>query len=179
MLARRNIQVLVMEPDMPWRQRCCGGLFVLGFLLWVYEAVAYAVSWPYHLPPPGLHAVLMSSLTVKLVGLVVMAGGLLVYGLALLALGEAWRVGIDRTTPSLLVTRGIFAWSRNPIYVGLDGLIVGTFLVQGRLLFLGLALGLPMLLHVQIRYEETFLQDTFGEMYRGYCAHVGRYVRFR
>jgi protein-S-isoprenylcysteine O-methyltransferase Ste14 len=49
--------------------------------------------------------------------------------------------------------------------VGLDGLFVGTFLVQGRLLFLGLALGLPILLHVQMCYEETFLQDTFGEAY--------------
>ncbi len=48
-----------------------------------------------------------------------------------------------------------------------------------QLVTLRLALGLSALLPIQIGYEEMLLQDTFGEMSRDYCAHGGRYVRFR
>ncbi len=74
---------------------------------------------------------------------------------------------------------GIFAWTRNPIYVALDLIFFGAFLVQGRAIFLALALALAGLLHYQIRREEKYLARLYGDAYRAYCERVGRYVRWR
>ncbi len=105
-----------------------------------------------------------------------MVAGVALYGLALAAFGHSWRMGIDRKTPGALVTHGIFAWTRNPIYLSLDLLVVGTFLIQGRLLFLALSLVIVGLLHDQIRREERFLAEAYGDAYRDYRAWVGRYL---
>ena len=94
-------------------------------------------------------------------------------------MGRSWRIGIDRNTPGALVTSGIFAWTRNPIYVALDLIFFGTFLVQGRAVFLGLALALAGLLHYQIRREEKYLAGLYGDAYRAYCERVGRYMGWR
>jgi protein-S-isoprenylcysteine O-methyltransferase Ste14 len=100
-------------------------------------------------------------------------------GLALPAFGDSWRLGIDRETSGPLVTHGVFAWTRNPIYVGLDSFALGTFLVQGRLIFLALALVSVGMLQDQIRREERFLARAYGGAYREYCARVGRYVKWQ
>jgi protein-S-isoprenylcysteine O-methyltransferase Ste14 len=151
-------------------------LSVISLVLWWYELVAY--TWPLsiHLVPTRLGVVLFDVAIVKIAGGVLMLAGLVIYGLALLALRESWRLGIDRKTPGPLVTDGIFAWSRNPIYVGLDLMIVGTFLIQGRLIFLVLATAFVAMLHLVIRREERFLSETYGDAYRNYCARVGRYI---
>ena len=95
------------------------------------------------------------------------------------AFGDSWRLGIDRDAPGVLVTDGIFAWTRNPIYVGLDLLALGTSLVQGRLIVLALALVIAVMLHDQILREESFLARTYGDAYREYCARVRRYGSWR
>jgi protein-S-isoprenylcysteine O-methyltransferase Ste14 len=179
MLYARKVHVVVNDSHMSLRQKICGFLFVISFLMWMYEAIAHALSLPYHMPPPLLHSLLIQFISVKIFGASLMVVGLLIYGLALLAFGDSWRVGIDRKTPGTLITHGIFAWSRNPIYVSLDFLVFGTFLLQGHLLFLVFALCIPLLLHEQIRQEEHFLHEVFGIPYRAYCARVGRYFRLR
>jgi len=148
-------------------------------LLWGYEVVAYA--WPLrtHLVPAPLGTGLIDAVAAKVVGLVATLSGLLIYGLALRAFGASWRLGIDRAAPGSLVTDGIFAWTRNPIYVALDLLAIGTFLVMGRLLFLALGLIIVAMLHGQIRREERFLVEAYSDAYREYCARVGRYARWR
>jgi protein-S-isoprenylcysteine O-methyltransferase Ste14 len=52
---------------------------------------------------------------------------------------------------------------------------LGTFLAQGRLVFLGLAFVIVAMLHDQIVREERFLLRTYGTTYRDYVARVGRY----
>jgi protein-S-isoprenylcysteine O-methyltransferase Ste14 len=79
-----------------------------------------------------------------------------------------------RTTA--LVTAGIFARSRNPIYVA-DALILTAHAA-----WLGrpfAVLGIPALvaaLHPQIRAEEGALRARFGSEYDAYVAHVPRWV---
>jgi protein-S-isoprenylcysteine O-methyltransferase Ste14 len=123
--------------------------------------------------------VLVDALGFKVLGVLATLLGLLIYILALQAFGASWRLGIDRAAPGALVTHGIFAWTRNPIYVALDLLAVGTFLVMGRLIFLALGLIMAAMLHGQIRREEHFLTHAYGDLYREYCARVGRYARWR
>ena len=85
-------------------------------------------------------------------------------------------MGIDRDMPGQLVTGGVFAWSRNPIFLFMNAYALGTFLLSGRLVFLVFALLAIAALHSQIRREESFLEDAYGEAYRAYRAATPRYL---
>ena len=91
----------------------------------------------------------------------------------------SWRLNIDREKAGPLVTRGVFSRSRNPIYLSFDLLVAGSFLIHGRLLFLGVGLVVAATLHALIRREETFLAGCYGDAYRAYAARVGRYWTWR
>jgi protein-S-isoprenylcysteine O-methyltransferase Ste14 len=107
--------------------------------------------------------------------------GLCLVGLALLLLslvsfGQSFRVGIDLDHPDTLVTTGIFAFSRNPIYVAFGCVLIGQFLVfPNWILLVYLAAGL-WLLHRQALREEAFLKKHYGQKYVEYCHRVRRYL---
>ena len=178
-LYAHGVRVVVVDRQRPPAQILADLLLLACLLLWSYEVVAYACPLRTHLVPPPLGTVLVDAVGFRVVGVFATLSGLLIYSLALQAFGPSWRLGIDRAAPGVLVTHGIFAWTRNPIYVALDLLAVGTFLVMGRLVFLALGLMMVSMLHAQIRREERFLTQAYGDAYRAYCARVGRYARWR
>jgi len=108
-----------------------------------------------------------------------LAVGGAVFILALVSFGASWRIGIDAKTPGGLVTTGIFALSRNPIFVFLDLYAFGTFLINGTLGFLLFALVLAAGIHYQILQEESFLRRTYGTDYHDYCRRTARYFSWK
>lgn len=81
-------------------------------------------------------------------------------------LDSAWRMGIDPNATTGLVTRGIYARIRHPIYSALILFFVGCFLAYPCVVSaIGLALVVPGV-YVQSRREERFLLERFPE-YRG------------
>jgi protein-S-isoprenylcysteine O-methyltransferase Ste14 len=100
------------------------------------------------------------------------------FTLALTAFGTSWRVGIDARAPGKLVTTGIFGLTRNPIFVGIDLYVLGTFLLTGRAAFLAFAAAAAVAVHFQIREEERFLAGHYGAAYEAYRARVPRYLGF-
>ena len=72
----------------------------------------------------------IQSEVVAWVGVALCFGGLLLLFLSLVSFGQSFRVGIDVDQPDKLVTTGIFAISRNPIYVGFALVLLGEFLVS-------------------------------------------------
>ncbi len=175
-LYARGIRVLAVDRQRTPRQILEDLLALACLLVWSYELVAYAWPLQIHLVPPRVGMVLFDSPALKIAGALLMPAGLAMYGLGTRELGGSWRLGIDRKTPGPLITNGVFSWTRNPIYVSFDLLLIGTFLTQGRLHFLLLALILAVMMHLQIRREEHFLIRNYGDAYRSYCAGVGRYV---
>jgi protein-S-isoprenylcysteine O-methyltransferase Ste14 len=119
-------------------------------LRWWYELVAYARPLPFHVIPTALGVVLFYAVGLKAIGAAMWVVGLVVYGLALWAMGDWWRIGIDRERPGAPVTGAIFGWSRNPIDLGFGFCALGTSLVQGRLVFLLMALLLAVMPHALI-----------------------------
>jgi len=111
-----------------------------------------------------------------LLGVTLVTLGLVIFIFAFVSFGDSWRVGIDVRSPGALVTTGIFAASRNPIYVFLDLWFFGIFLINGTLIFLLFAVAAVALLHWQIRREEDFLLRLYGQPYQDYRAKTGRYV---
>ena len=112
------------------------------------------------------------------------AAGVLLLGLALMGWAALpmlrRRTTLNPMQPeraSELITTGVFAYSRNPIYLG-DALVLLAYA-----LWLGQPLnGLWLLVFVwglgrfQIRAEEAALSVRFGEAYRQYCQRTRRWL---
>lgn len=172
----RGVRVITLARGKPAAQALLEGALAVALPVWVWEVVAYAWPLPLHVFPPPFDTVLLEGTAVRAFGVAAIAAALGIFASSLVAFGDAWRVGIDREAPGALVTQGVFACSRNPIFVAMDLYVVGTFLVSGRLVFLLCALATLAALHAQILQEERFLEATFGAAYRQYRRRVPRYL---
>jgi len=109
-------------------------------------------------------------------GVLACAAGLVVLAWSLISFERSFRIGIDSEHPDRLITTGVFAFSRNPIYVAFFSILLGQFLVLPgwlTLIYLGGAAGL---FHRQVLREEAFLKPHYGAEYAAYCARVRRYL---
>jgi protein-S-isoprenylcysteine O-methyltransferase Ste14 len=76
-----------------------------------------------------------------------------------------------------LVTYGIFAWVRNPLYIGNFLIWMGFVVGSGVLWFLPVAIALFALEYTLIvRYEEGVLESIFGAQYVDYRARTPRWL---
>ena len=75
-----------------------------------------------------------------------------------------------------LVDRGVYRWSRNPMYIGILMVLAGQMLYTG-FWELGLyALVVFGVFHLYVtRFEEPRLRRDFGEDYVRYCRRVNRW----
>ena len=113
------------------------------------------------------------------IGLVVGLMGLLI----LLMAGASFVARKTTVSPhhpektSALVTDGIYAISRNPMYLGMAllTLAIAAVLLQPLGLVL-LAGAIWYITRYQIIPEETVLAEKFGEDYAAYCAKVRRWI---
>lgn len=79
------------------------------------------------LPKPG--AELFRNEIISWSGVVLYILGLILFLLSLISFGKSFRVGIDEEHPGSLVTTGVFAISRNPIYTAFGLVLIGIFLI--------------------------------------------------
>jgi protein-S-isoprenylcysteine O-methyltransferase Ste14 len=110
------------------------------------------------------------------VGVLFCLAGLLLLVGSLVSFGQSFRVGIDTDHPDKLITTGVFAFSRNPIYVAFALILLGQFLIFSNwilLVYIGAAI---WLFHRQVLREEDFLKKHYGKEYLEYCNRVRRYV---
>jgi protein-S-isoprenylcysteine O-methyltransferase Ste14 len=112
----------------------------------------------------------------------IVAGALILVGLVLFAAGVRTFSRAETPLPTnqparVLVTTGIYRWTRNPVYLGF-------FLLYGGIGVAALSpwiLILLLPLVVTIRYgvvarEEAYLERRFGDAYRDYKARVRRWL---
>jgi protein-S-isoprenylcysteine O-methyltransferase Ste14 len=147
-----------------------------GLLVWMAELLLYAFHAGFRIFPWPLDVLLVTSPAAKIIGAGLSALGLIVFAVAYVSFGDSWRVGFDVKNPGALVTTGVFSVSRNPIYLCLDLWFIGTFLINGALIFLIFAGLAVAAIHWQIRQEETFLSNLYGQAYHEYCHRTGRYI---
>jgi len=78
---------------------------------------------------------------------------------------------------SALVTGGIYRVTRNPMYVGLTGLLLALVTGLARpWLFVGPLFFIVFITRFQIIPEERAMQAKFGEAYTAYCHRVRRWL---
>lgn len=111
------------------------------------------------------------------IGLVLTAGGILLTFGAQLAMGDAWRIGVDPEERTDLVTDGPFRLVRNPIYSALIPTVLGLLLmVPNAVALVGFAC-IVISIEMQVRLvEEPHLLRTQSDAYADYAARVGRFV---
>jgi protein-S-isoprenylcysteine O-methyltransferase Ste14 len=104
--------------------------------------------------------------------------GLAIIGfiLTLISFGDSFRVGIDNKNPDELVTTGMFAISRNPIYVCFLLFFIGLFLVHCNIVIAIAVFLFALAIHRQVLREEKFLNEYYGTKYKLYCWKVRRYL---
>jgi protein-S-isoprenylcysteine O-methyltransferase Ste14 len=109
------------------------------------------------------------------VALVLWAGGFVLLFIGRLGLGDSFRIGSAKESTSLR-TGGLFRFSRNPMYAGVDAtLLACVFYTLNPILLLAGAF-VAVVHHNIILAEEQHLQEIFGEEYAEYCHRVRRYL---
>ena len=110
------------------------------------------------------------------VGVFLCLAGLSLLLWSLISFGQSFRVGIDMEHPDKLITSGVFAFSRNPIYVAFASILLGQFLIfPNWILLVYLGAGI-WLFHRQVLREEDYLKNHYGREYLEYCNRVRRYL---
>lgn len=136
-----------------------------------YLIFAAAVGWP-----TVAHGRLFHSTLVSWLGVALCACACVVMALTLASFGKSFRIGIDLERPGKLVTSGVFAFTRNPIYVAFAIALLGEFLILPQWIVLLYLIGGIVLFHRQVLREEDYLKSHYGEEYLAYSRRVRRYL---
>ena len=117
----------------------------------------------------GLHAGDVEWTALKVVGAALAAVSIAMLAVARLQLGASFSVSAQARK---LVTSGIYAKIRNPIYVFGGLFLVGLALMLGNWVLLVLAVVLVPVQIFRARKEEAVLAEAFGEEYARYKART-------
>src|SRR5215203_1553305 len=113
---------------------------------------------------------------VKIVGLGFMALALVWTATAQMQMGKSWRIGIDTENKTDLVEKGLFAVSRNPIFLGMRLALFGFFLTLPNALTLLAVVLADVLMQIQVRLEEEHLKGLHGTRYAEFTGRVRRWI---
>ncbi len=92
-------------------------------------------------------------------------------------MGDSWRIGVDESERTELVTVGAFAVVRNPIFAAMIPTSLGIVLLVPNVVALVAFVTLVGALELQVHLvEEPYLLWTHGERYLAYASRVGRFV---
>ncbi|MCM1044241.1 MAG: isoprenylcysteine carboxylmethyltransferase family protein [Candidatus Gastranaerophilales bacterium] len=113
----------------------------------------------------------------RAIGVVFGVSGVGVFVVSVITMRDSWRAGVPKDEKTELVTSGIYAYSRNPAFLGFDLIYIGELLMFFNWYLLAITLLAVMMLHLQIvNVEENFLITTFGDEYLAYKKKVCRYI---
>ena len=142
----------------------------VGILLAPISPIAALYNWP------------MSEILFNIPVIHWLGAGIAVFGIvgalaSQLTMGESWRIGVDETERTRLVTDGMFRYVRNPIFSFIGVSMLGFFLtVPNGWAFIAIvitAIGIQL----QVRFvEEPHLLSVHGDEYASYLRSVGRFI---
>lgn len=111
-----------------------------------------------------------------IIGLLITVAGQLIRG-ATIGLAYIIRGGRDKKVyAEELVTSGIFAHCRNPLYVGNIMMLLGVGILANSLIYLVIVM--PVFLFIYqciVLAEENYLHNKFGQTFDEYCSRVNRW----
>ncbi|MDR1157752.1 MAG: isoprenylcysteine carboxylmethyltransferase family protein [Oscillospiraceae bacterium] len=147
--------------------------FLLGYALMIYIVASNCFPLPMF---AFANRFFWNAEWLRWAGAAVCAASHISFIVCMVSFGNSFRVGIDEKHAGELVTTGIYARSRNPMYTSLDALFFGIFLIfpnPGVLFVLAM---ITLTFHLQIKNEEAFCRKHYGTDYIRYCKKVRRYL---
>jgi len=110
-------------------------------------------------------------------GAAIAIGGIAGALVAQLTMGDSWRIGVDASERTSLVTRGLYQWVRNPIFSFMILSVLGLAMLVPSLLSAFALACTVMGIELQVRaVEEPHLLRAHGTPYESYCRRTGRFV---
>ncbi len=140
-------------------------------IFYFYTVFAAAFGWP----AVSKHVFFQSEL-ISWIGAILCFTALILMAWSLISFGRSFRIGIDIDKPDKLITTGAFAFSRNPIYVAFETVLVGEFLIFPSWILLIYLFAAAWLFHRQVMLEEEFLSKHYDKEYTEYAKKVRRYL---
>jgi len=143
----------------------------------VLESAGYVVVWSQSLPrklfapvPSGSQA---AEWGLAVLAVAIAAASVWIVNAAVHSLGKQWAVSARLVEGHALIQDGPYRFVRNPIYLGMFGMLLATGLVTTQwipllaasLLFIGGT-------YVRIRSEERLLRGAFGSEFEAYARNV-------
>ena len=174
LVARRIGKSPLVFPDRDSAYGLIGFYFKLLLLAIFGYVMLYAVFTEWH--PNFLPIFLPAAGELRYLGLILLAVSLLWTIWAQVNMKDSWRIGIDHDTKTALITKGLFSISRNPVFFGMLLSLAGLFLVTPNALTLLFLIVGYILIQIQIRLEEDFLQQQHGDLYQNYKQRVRRLI---
>lgn len=142
-------------------------------------ACAAVVTFLAFVPQPSSWLGVISPLDItvlKALGWVCLIAALLWMLVAQAQMGASWRIGIDSTNRTELVSKGLFSVSRNPIFLSTRLALLGFFMVAPNAFTLAILAAGEIVIQVQVRLEEKHLSGLHGVAYDQYCSQVPRWL---
>jgi protein-S-isoprenylcysteine O-methyltransferase Ste14 len=154
-----------------------GSLERIGGMLFVAAAVL-SVAGPALVLAQAMSSVgALDGALANTLGVVLASLGIVLTVVAQFAMGDAWRVGVDPSERTELVTDGPFALVRNPIYAAMIPSFTGIALLAPNIVTIAGAVLLIVALELQTRViEEPYLLRVHGKQYAAYAARAGRFL---
>lgn len=111
------------------------------------------------------------------VGLVLALAGFAATLAGQAGMGASWRIGVDEAERTHLVTTGVFAHVRNPIFAAMVLAQFGMLLLVPTWISAAALVALIAAVELQVRaVEEPYLLRHHGSDYADYAARTGRFV---
>jgi protein-S-isoprenylcysteine O-methyltransferase Ste14 len=117
-----------------------------------------------------------NSIVLEMIGTFLISIGLIFSTVASLNLGRSWRVGVNTSEKTELVTHGIYKFSRNPYFLFYDMVLIGLSLSSQSMLVIVFSTMTIIMFHVLIIKEEKYLENMHGIDYRNYKKQTRRYI---
>ncbi len=138
------------------------------YLVCLLAGMGLDFFWPIPLLPQAFQFV---------VGFTIIGSSFLLVGLAFMKFRRS-RTPIDYRKPTTeIIATGPFAYSRNPVYVGMTMLMGGIAIAVDSPWILAMAIPAVLIIHnFVILREEAYLERKFGDDYRRYKAAVRRWI---
>ena len=166
---RHGVEAFVVFESRRPIHRLADGWMMCVELAWL------AWTFVYWLAEPKSLGIFVTPAWVAPAGWGVALSGAALTGVAQAQMGAAFRIGIG-ASHTMLVTGGLFAHSRNPIFAAVILSFAGIGIVTlSPWSIMGTALTVAVF-QLQSRLEEEHLVQTHGDAYRQYAARTGRFL---
>jgi protein-S-isoprenylcysteine O-methyltransferase Ste14 len=129
------------------------------YSLLFFAIIAYSIFLPLELGTVWFYA-----------GFIIYLLGVIVETIAML---NFFTTAVDKP-----VNKGIYRFSRNPMYFAMFLIFLGTSIACVSLIFLILTAIFIILSHIVVVYEERFCTQKYGNSYREYLNRIPRWIGF-